>query len=115
MSFTLPDNAKAVDDTSENQNFGNSADFTIDPIEKITTRDESYSAEEIGFLHKNIYNYFQISFTLKHNTKAADDKSANYSFVNSVDATRDSVDKIALTHESYPLHKINFVDKDIDD
>ena len=52
---------------------------------------------------------------MKHNTKAADDKSANYSFVNSVDATRDSVDKIALTHESYPLHKINFVDEDIDD
>ena len=40
--------------------------------------------------------------------------SENYNFVNSVDATRDSVDKITLTDESYPLHKINFVDKDFD-
>ena len=37
--------------------------------------------------------------------------SENYNFVNSVDATRDSVDKITFTDESYPL---NFVDKDID-
>ena len=48
------------------------------------------------------------------NTKAADDTSGEYSYANSVDFSRDSVDKITWTDESYPVHKIDFVEKGID-
>ena len=51
----MPVNTKLTDDTSENYSFVNSADFTIDPVEEITTRDESYSADKTDFLDKDIY------------------------------------------------------------
>ena len=35
-------------------------------------------------------------------------------FANSVDFTRDSVEKITLRDENYPVDKRNFADKDID-
>ena len=68
----------------------------------------------VDFLDKDIDTSCQISFTLADNTKVADSTSGYYSFANSVDVTRDSVDKITLRDEDYPVHKINFEEKDID-
>ena len=48
------------------------------------------------------------------NTKGAYETSANYSFACSVDFTRDSVDKIKMTDESYPVDEIDFIDRGID-
>ena len=110
----MPDGTKAPDDKSANYSFACSAHFMIDPIGKITKRDVSPVVDEVDFLEKDIDTYCQISFTLPDNTKVADDTSGNYSFANSVDFTRDSVDKITLRDEDYPLHKRNFEEEDID-
>ena len=48
------------------------------------------------------------------NIKAADDTNRKYSYANSVDFSRDSVDKITLRDESYSVDKVHFGDKDID-
>ena len=49
----MPHNTQARDDRSSNYSLGN---FTIDPVQVITTRDESNPAKEIDFPDKDIYN-----------------------------------------------------------
>ena len=55
-SFTLAVNTKLRDDTSANYGFLNRADFTIDPVEEITRRDESCLVDKIDFLDIDIHN-----------------------------------------------------------
>ena len=45
------------------------------------------------------------------NTKAGNDTSANYGFLNSVNFTNDTVVEIIRTGERYPAEEIDFLDK----
>ena len=102
IPFSFIDNTEVADDASGNYSFAFSMDFTRDPVDKITMGGESSLVDEMDFLDKDIDTYCQILFALPDNTKVIHDRSGNYSFANSVDFTRDSVDTITLRDKNYP-------------
>ena len=104
-------NSKLTDERSANYSFACTVNFTRDAVVKIMIRDESYPADEMHFGDKDIHKQHQISFTLRDNTKAADETSVNYSFECTVDFTVDPAHKITMTDASYPKEKIHLYTK----
>ena len=56
ISFSLHDNTKETDDTNANYSFACGVDFNRYLVDKIITRDKSYSVDEIEFVDKDIDN-----------------------------------------------------------
>ena len=54
ISYTLPSNTKAADDTSGNYSFPYSVGFTRDPVDEITRADQRYPGRDIDFVNKDI-------------------------------------------------------------